>query len=152
MIQGIRDFAPARQNWRERLDRLCTADGRALLPCLKAEIERECRRLWQVIDMIAEVEAEQHQAAEQSSTGATQLSRLRGIGLTIASVLANEVFFRTFHNRRAAIKPSRDRATQGRAKLPSSLPGCGCGTNPRVVWRAGFRSVSAPAKAASAAR
>ena len=50
--------------------------------------------------MIAEVEAEQHQAAEQASTGATQLSRLRGIGLTIASVLANEVFFRSFQNRR----------------------------------------------------
>ena len=28
------------------------------------------------------------------------MSRLRGIGLTIASVLTNEVFFRDFHNRR----------------------------------------------------
>jgi transposase len=100
MTQGIRDFAPTRRNWRERLEGLRSADGRSLLPCLKAEIERECRRLWQVIDMIAEVEAEQHQAAEKAATGATQLSRLRGIGLTIASVLANEVFFRSFQNRR----------------------------------------------------
>jgi transposase len=50
--------------------------------------------------MIAEVEAEQHQEAAQASTGAAQLSRLRSIGLTIASVLANEVFFRSFQNRR----------------------------------------------------
>jgi transposase len=100
MTQGIRDFAPARRDWRERLDELRTADGRALLPCLKSEIARECRRLWQVIDMIAEVEAEQRQAAAETATGATQLSRLRGIGLTIASVLTNEVFFRTFQNRR----------------------------------------------------
>ncbi len=100
MTQGIRDFAPTRRDWRERLDRLRTADGHALLPCLKAEIARECRRLWQVIDMIAEVEAEQHQVAAETTTGAPQLSRLRGIGLTIASVLVNEVFFRTFQNRR----------------------------------------------------
>jgi transposase len=100
MTQGIRDFAPTRRDWRERLEGLRSADGRALLPCLKAEIKRECRRLWQVIDMIAEVEAEQHEAAAETTTGATQLSRLRGIGLTIASVLANEVFFRTFQNRR----------------------------------------------------
>ena len=99
MTQGIRDFAPTRRDWRERLDRLRTADGHALLLCLKAEIARECRRLWQVIDMIAEVEAEQQVAAE-TTTGASQLSRLRGIGLTIASVLTNEVFFRTFQNRR----------------------------------------------------
>jgi transposase len=100
MTQGIRDFAPTRRDWRERLAELRTADGRALTPCLTAEIERECRRLWQVIGMIAEVEAEQHQAAEQASTGAIQLIRLRGIGLTIASVLADEVFFRSFQNRR----------------------------------------------------
>jgi transposase len=100
MTQGIRDFAPTRRDWRERLDGLRTADGHALLPCLKAEIARECRRLWQVIDMIAEVEAEQHQVAAETTTGASQLSRLRGIGLTIASVLGNEVFFRTFQNRR----------------------------------------------------
>lgn len=98
--QGIRDFAPTRRDWRERLEVLRTADGRDLPPCMKTEIARECRRLWQVIDMIAEVEAEQGQAAEKAATGAFRLNRLRGIGLTIASVLANEVFFRAFQNRR----------------------------------------------------
>jgi transposase len=56
--------------------------------------------LWQVIGMIAEVEAEQVHAAEKAATGAVQLSRLRGIGLTSASILADEVFFRSFQNRR----------------------------------------------------
>lgn len=100
MTQGIRDFAPTRRDWRERLAALRTADGRALMPCLRAEIERECRRLWQVIEMIAEIEADQRQAAEQAAPGVIQLSRLRGIGLTIASVLGNEVFYRSFENRR----------------------------------------------------
>lgn len=56
--------------------------------------------------MIAEVEAEQQQAAKAAETAATesraaaQLSRLRGVGPTTANVLADEVFFRDFKNRR----------------------------------------------------
>jgi transposase len=100
MTHGIRAFAPARPDWRERLDELHTAEGQPLPPCLKAEIVRECRRLWQVIAMITEVEAEQRRLAEDAAGRTVQLSRLRGIGLTIASVLTNEVFFRDFHNRR----------------------------------------------------
>lgn len=100
MTQGIRAFAPSRRDWRERLDELRTAEGRPLPPCLKAEIARECRRLWQVIDMITEVEADQRRSAEDTAGRTVQLSRLRGIGLTIASVLTNEVFFRDFRNRR----------------------------------------------------
>ena len=67
---------------------------------------RECRTLWQVIEMITELEAEQRGSAEDTAGRTVQLSRLRGIGLTIASVLTNEVFFRDFHNRRegAALK------------------------------------------------
>ncbi|MER9451987.1 hypothetical protein [Mesorhizobium sp. M0254] len=38
---------------------LSTADGWDLPSCLKNEIKRECQRLWQVIEMIMEVEAEQ---------------------------------------------------------------------------------------------
>ncbi|WJI84419.1 MULTISPECIES: hypothetical protein [unclassified Mesorhizobium] len=53
MTQGIRDFKPARRDWREQLETLRTADGRDLPPCLKNEIKRECRRLWQVIEMMA---------------------------------------------------------------------------------------------------
>ena len=100
MTQGIRDFKPARRDWREQLEALSTADGRDLPPCLKREIERECRRLWLVMEMIAQVEVEQHQAAESTTPETVQLIQLRGIGLTIASVLTNEVFFRDFQNRR----------------------------------------------------
>jgi transposase len=56
MTQGVRDFAPMRRDWRTRLDGLRTADGRELPTLLKKEIERECRRLWLVVEMIKEVE------------------------------------------------------------------------------------------------
>jgi len=96
MTLGVRDFAPVRRDWQARLDVLRTADGQALPPCLKAEITREWRRLRQVIEMIAEVEAEQQVALEAEAGRAAQLVLLRGIGLASATVLANEVFFRDF--------------------------------------------------------
>ena len=100
MTLGVRDFEPTRRDWQERLGDLRTADGQELPPCLKAEITRECRRLHQVIVMIAEVEAEQAAALDAEEGQAARLIRLRGIGLTSATVLADEVFFRDFRNRR----------------------------------------------------
>lgn len=100
MTQGIRDFEPTRRDWQARFEALHTADGRPLAPCLRAELLRECRRLRQVMEMIAEVEAEQKAVAEAEDGVAAQLARLRGIGTTFASVLGNEVFFRDFRNRR----------------------------------------------------
>jgi len=89
------------------LDGLRTAGGRELPLHLRQEIERECRRLWLAVEMIAEVEAEQQQAAKAAETAATgsrrvaaQLGRLRGVGPATANVLADEVFFRDFRNRR----------------------------------------------------
>lgn len=75
-------------------------DGQPLAPCLRAELLRECRRLRQVIEMIAEVEAEQKAVAIAEDGNAARLARLRGIGLTFATVLDDEVFFRDFRNRR----------------------------------------------------
>jgi len=100
MTLGVRDFEPTRRDWQERLGGLRTADGRELPACLKAEITRECRRLHQVIVMIAEVEAEQAAALDAEEGRAAQLIRLRGIGLVSATVLADEVFYRDFRNRR----------------------------------------------------
>lgn len=100
MTFGVRDFEPARRDWQERLEGLRTADGGALPPCLKAEIVRECRRLHQVVAMIAEVESEQAAALDTEKGQAAQLIRLRGIGLASATVLADEVFCRDFRNRR----------------------------------------------------
>lgn len=100
MTQGIRDFAPARGDWQARLEALRTPDGQPLAPCLRAELLREGRRLRQVMEMVAEVEAEQKAVAAAEDGNAARLARLRGIGTTFAAVLGNEVFFRDFGNRR----------------------------------------------------
>jgi transposase len=99
--QGIRDFEPTRRDWQERLDALRTGDGRCLLPALKAEIGRECRRLRLVIDMLKAVEAERAEAqAASGDQRAALLARLAGIGDVSAHLLVNEVFYRDFGNRR----------------------------------------------------
>ena len=100
MTQGIRDFEPTRRDWPARLEALRTPDGQELAPCLRAEVLRECRRLWQVMEMVAEVEAEQKAVMDAEDGHAARWTRLRGIGLTFATVLANEVFFRDVRNRR----------------------------------------------------
>ena len=100
MTQGIRDFEPTRSDWQVRLEALRTPDGQPLAPCLRAELLRECRRLRQVMEMVAEVEAEQKAVAAAEDGVAARLARLRGIGGTFAAVLGNEVFFRDFRNRR----------------------------------------------------
>jgi transposase len=100
MTQGIRDFEPTRRDWQARFEALRTADGQLLAPCLRAELLRECRRLRQVMEMVAEVEAEQKAVAEAEDGTAARLARLRGIGTTFAAVLGDEVLFRDFRNRR----------------------------------------------------
>ncbi len=100
MTQGIRDFEPTRRDWQVRLEALRTANGQPLAPCLRAELLRECRRLRQVMEMVAEVEAEQKAVAQAEDGTAARLARLCGIGITFAAVLGNEVFFRDFRNRR----------------------------------------------------
>lgn len=100
MTQGIRDFEPIRGDWQERFEALRTAGDKPLSPCLRAELLRECRRLRQVIEMVAEVEAEQKAVAEAENGVAAQLAQLRGVGTTFAGVPGNEVFSRDFRNRR----------------------------------------------------
>ena len=115
MTQGIRDFEPTRGDWQARLEALRTPDGQPLAPCLRAELPRECRRLRQVMEMVAEVEAEQKAAAEAEAEAeaedgtAARLARLRGIGVTIAAVLGDEVFFRDFRD----LRDFRDRREVG---------------------------------------
>ncbi len=104
MTQGIRSFEPARRDWRERLQALRTADGRMLPSCLAAEIERECRRLWLVIEMLATLEQEigsrLQSATEPGAERIRRLMALTGIGPVSAGVLVREVFYRDFTNRR----------------------------------------------------
>jgi transposase len=108
--QGVRDFDPMAP---DRLERLAAAP---ILPRLKAELSRECRRLSQLIDDIAEVEKEMaaqivpakgagRKRAAQSAPApvrakAEQLFRLKGLGVHFSTVLSCEVFYRKFRNRR----------------------------------------------------
>jgi transposase len=91
MTQGIRDFEPTRRDWQARFGALHTPDGQPLAPCLRAEVLRECRRLWQVREMIAEVEAELRDATQAEDGIAARLTRPRGIGLAFATVLGRGV-------------------------------------------------------------
>lgn len=97
MTQGVRTFEPGRTDWRTRLDELRTGDGRPLPPTLKGEILRECERLWQVIGMIRALDREAPASCDQQ---VTLLTRLRGVGSVSAAILAEEVFYRDFRNRR----------------------------------------------------
>src|SRR4029079_4639396 len=73
MTQGIRDFEPTRRDWQARFEALRTADDRPLAPSLRAELMRECRRLRQVMEMIAEIEAEQKEVIAAENGNAAQL-------------------------------------------------------------------------------
>jgi len=103
--QGIYDYTPMRQD-RWRLDNLRTGDGRPLAARLKAELERELKRLEMVLEMIATVEAERN-AIIKSKTSThlnvgkiKMLAKLKAIGPEFATVLVGEVFYREFANRR----------------------------------------------------
>ncbi len=108
--QGVRDFDPMAP------DRLARLAELAIPPKLKAELARQCRRLAGIVDDIAEVEAEMAAVVVPAKRGRAksaavpppshvqanpaQLFRLKGIGVHFGSVLAGEVYYRTFRNRR----------------------------------------------------
>jgi transposase len=108
--QGVRDFDPMAA---DRLERLAALP---ILPRLKTELSRECRRLAGIIDDIAAVEAEMKAAIvpskkvsaakaasstpSRAQAKAAQLYKLKSIGVHFSTVLAGEVYYRTFRNRR----------------------------------------------------
>jgi transposase len=108
--QGVRDFDPMAP---DRLERLAALP---IMPRLKAELIRECRRLAGIIADIAAIEAEMKAAivppkkAKPASAAcaapspaeakAAQLMRLKSIGVHFSTALAREVYYRTFQNRR----------------------------------------------------
>jgi transposase len=93
--QGIAGFEPMRANPRERLEELCTGDGRAIPERMKAEIRRELDRLELLRRQIADVEAERDALlhAEEAPTGSpgAQLLKLRGIGPEFATCSGTRV-------------------------------------------------------------
>jgi transposase len=104
--QGVYEFQPSRRDWQSRLAKLITGDGRPLPPRLAAEIDRHCRRLATVNAMLKEIDEERDAAVKKAApsapcgSGAQRLAQLKGIGSQIATVLATEVFYRRFKNRR----------------------------------------------------
>lgn len=105
-LHGIYGFGPQRRDSRARLAELCCADGSALPPLLRREVERELERLALVQKMIAELEAERDAALAAEAPGdeglrkAKQLITLKSIGASTASLLGGEVYYRDFANRR----------------------------------------------------
>ncbi len=103
--QGIRDAMPLKAGFVASLNELRTGDGRRLPPDLKAEIVREHQRLCLVVKQFAELEAKsaaERRTAEAASAPAkvVHLAKLKGLGAVSAQVLVNEVFYRSFDNRR----------------------------------------------------
>jgi transposase len=103
--QGIRDVMPLKPGFLAGLEEMRTGDGRALPPRLKEEIRREHERLVLVHKQIKGLEAANaaaHRAPAKDSVEAkaVQLAQLKAIGPHIAQLLANEVFYRDFKNRR----------------------------------------------------
>jgi transposase len=108
--QAVRDFDPTAP------DRLARLAALPIMPRLKAELVRECRRLAAIAADIAEIEAEMAAAVVPSKRAnrksaaspipthvqakAAQLYKLKSIGVHFSTVLAGEVYYRTFRNRR----------------------------------------------------
>jgi transposase len=103
--QGIRDAMPLKSSFLSNLDKMHTGDGRVLPPRLRDEICREHERLVLVHKQIKALEAENTAAHRTPAKGsveakAVQLAQLKAVGPQIAQILANEVFYRDFKNRR----------------------------------------------------
>lgn len=111
-LQGIRHIDPNRGDWSAALKVLRTGDGRPFPKQLMREIRREAKLLAVVKRVLAEVEAEiaamvrvadrrQRRApGRQPHPIAARLAEIRGIGPQSAGILATEVFYRRFDNRR----------------------------------------------------
>jgi transposase len=101
-LHGIKDVEPARGDRREQLARVSSA----VPPLAAAELMRELERLELVLRQIEDIERARDAALRcpkpdtRGQAQAQQLVRLRGIAATSASVLAHEVFYRRFDNRR----------------------------------------------------
>ena len=103
--QGIRDVMPLKPGFIASLETMRSGDGRALPPLLKEEIVREHERLCLAQKQIATLEAtskaELHAAAPGSAAAKiVQLVDLKSIGVISGQELVNEVFYRSFANRR----------------------------------------------------
>lgn len=104
-LHGLAVGNPRRSDWLAWLDRQRDWAGEPVAPRLRAELAREHARLMLVREQLAAV-AEASVAAERPVEAARMterrdlLQRLKGLGPAFAAVLANEVFYKDFCNRR----------------------------------------------------
>jgi len=103
--QGIRDVMPLKPGFIASLEAMRTGDGRALPARLKEELVREHERLCLAHKQIAALEAQSKAALRAAAPGSAaakimQLVDLKSIGVTSGQELVNEVFYRSFDNRR----------------------------------------------------
>lgn len=104
ITQGIR-ARPSLRSWERDMAALETGDGRKLPRHLAAEVNRLRRRLVLVRDLICELDTERDEylattSGDAITTKVTALSEIYGIGDNFAAVLAREVFYRHFGNRK----------------------------------------------------
>src|SRR5712664_179464 len=103
--QGVRDAEPLKPGFVASLDKMRTGDGRMLTPWLKEEIMREHERLCLVAKQLSALEATNKAALRDAAPGSAeakmmQLIDLKSIGPIGGQELVNEVFYRSFDNRR----------------------------------------------------
>jgi transposase len=103
--QGIRDVTPLKPGFVASLEQMRTGEGRVLPPRLKEEIIRQHERLCLVDKQLRALEAKSTAELRATAPGSAaakirQLINLRSIGVVGAQELVNEVFYRSFANRR----------------------------------------------------
>jgi len=103
--QGVRNVMLLARGFLASLDKLRTGDGRPLPERLKAEIVREHERFSLVARQIKEIEARSRAELRAAKPGSAEaktvmLANLKGIAMIGGQKLANEVFYRSFNNRR----------------------------------------------------
>ena len=132
--QGIRGINVMKDYKTLALAELITGTGRSLPKRLGREITREIERLALVQEQLVEIEHERDQAPTPCAGTERKrhdLLRLNGIGPTISAILAREVYYRRFANRRQVasyigLAPSPydsgdGRRSQGISKAGNSL-------------------------------
>jgi transposase len=105
---GIRGFKPTLRNAAERLETLRTPEGASLPPNTLAELRRDMTRLRLVTEQISQLEEArlqrlEQQPAEQNAT-VRLLTRVVGVGIETADMLAHEVLSRGLRDRRAVAR------------------------------------------------
>jgi transposase len=103
--QGVREAFPLKPGFIASLESMRTGDGRPLGAQLKEEVVREHERLCLVNKQLAVLEAKSKAERRAAAPGSAEakivhLARLKGIGPVGAQGLVNEVFYRSFDNRR----------------------------------------------------